>query len=73
MRSLEAGAINSESDKNVYESTSPTENRWFSRFMLGEKRIMGVARRQDEALTADQLLLIGEIAEESWSKSNDEE
>ena len=34
---------------------------------------MGVARRQYEALTVDQLLLIGEIAEEDWSKYNSEE
>ena len=30
-------------------------------------------RRQDKALTVDQLLLIGEISEEDWSKSNSEE
>ena len=30
-------------------------------------------RRKDEALTVDQLLLIGDIAEEDWSKSNSEE
>ena len=34
---------------------------------------MGGEIRQDEALTVDQLLLIGEIAEEDWSKSNYEE
>ena len=32
-----------------------------------------MARIQDEAMTVDQLLLIGEIAEEDWSKSNSEE
>ena len=50
---LEAGAIYSENDKDMYESTAPTASRWFSRFMLGEKRIMVVVRRQDEALTVD--------------------
>ena len=60
--SLEEGAIYSANDKNVYESTATTASRWFSRFMLGAKRRMGVARRQDEALTVNQLLLIGEIA-----------
>ena len=29
--------------------------------------------RQDEVLTVDQILLIGDIAEEDWSKSNSEE
>ena len=32
-----------------------------------------MVRRQDEALTVDQLLFIGDIAEEDWSKSNFEE
>ena len=34
---------------------------------------MGVVRRQDEALKVDQLLLIGDIAEKDWLKSNFEE
>ena len=34
---------------------------------------MVVARSQDKALTVDQILFIGEIAEEEWSKSNYEE
>ena len=41
--------------------------------MLGEKRIMVVVRSQDEVQTVNQLLLIGGIAEEDWSKSNSEE
>ena len=32
-----------------------------------------MTRRQNEALTFDQLLLIGEFSEEDWSKSNYEE
>ena len=36
--SLEAGAIYSEDEKKVYESTNPTANRWFSIFMLVAKR-----------------------------------
>ena len=59
---LEARAICSENDKNVYESTSPIASRWFSRFVMGQKRIMVVVRSQDEALKADQLLLIGDIS-----------
>ena len=64
--SLEAGAIYSENYKNVYESTAPTASICFSIFMMGAKRRMGVVRRQDEALTVDQLLLIGEISKEDW-------
>ena len=44
----------------------------FLNIRSGVKRIMGVVRRQDEALTVDQLLLISGIAEEDWSKSNSE-
>ena len=32
-----------------------------------------MVRRQDEALTVDQLLLIGNIYEKDWVKSNSEE
>ena len=34
---------------------------------------MVVVRIQDEALTVDKLLLIGDISEEDWSNSNSEE
>ena len=71
--SLEAGDIYSENEKKVYESTAPTAGRWFSIFMMGAKRRMGLVRRQGKALTVDQLLLIGEIAEGDWSSSNYEE
>ena len=37
--------------------------------MLGEKRRPGAARSQYEAMTLYQILLIGEIFEEDWSKS----
>ena len=37
------------------------------------KRVMGVMRRQDETMAVDQLLFIGDTAEEDWSKSNYEE
>ena len=46
--SSEAGDIYSENDKNLYESTAPTACRWFSVFMLGAKRRMGVVIRKDE-------------------------
>ena len=41
--------------------------------MMGGKRSMGVVRRQYEALTVDQLLLIGNIAEKYRVNSNHEE
>ena len=44
---LEAGAIYSEIDKKLYESTATTESRLFSRFIMGRKRIMVVVRSQD--------------------------
>ena len=60
-------------DKKVYYYTATIVSIWFSGFILGSERRMGVERSQDEALTADQLLLIGEIAKEDLSKSNYEE
>ena len=43
--SLEAGAIYSANERNVYDSTAPTASIWLSTFMLREKRRMGVMRR----------------------------
>ena len=71
--SSEAGAIYSSNDKNVYKSTSPMTRIWFSIFVLKKKRRIGVLRRKDEALTADQLLLIGNIYEKDSAKLNYEE
>ena len=68
-----AGAIYSSNEKMVYESSAPTASRWFPRFMLGTKRRMGIYRKQDEALTVEQLLSICDIAEEDWNKSQSEE
>ena len=67
---MEEGAIYLENYKKVYDSTATTASRCFSIFLLGETRIMGVVRRQDKALTVDQLLFIGDIDEEDRSKSN---
>ena len=71
--SSKAGEIYSSNDKKVYESTDPTDSRRLSRFMIGRLRRTGVVRRQDEALTVDQLLLIGDIYEKDRVKSNSEE
>ena len=61
---LEAGEIYYDNEKKVYESTAPTSSRWFSRFVLVGKRGMVVVRIRDEALTVDQILLIGYTDEE---------
>ena len=39
----------------------------------GGKQKMVVMRRQDEALTVYQLLLVGDIYEKDWLKSKSEE
>ena len=39
----------------------------------GGKPDNGIGESQDEALTVDQPLLIGEVSEEDWSKSNSDE
>ena len=62
----EAGTIYLENDKTMYDYTATTARIWLSRFMMGENRKMGVVRRKYEALTFNQLLLIGDISEEDW-------
>ena len=57
----------------MYESNDTNATRWFSIFIMGEKRIMGMVRSKEDVLPVDQLLLVAEIAEEYWSKSNSEE
>ena len=68
-----AGSIYASYDKKMYESQAPTASKWFSRFMLGTKRRMGVIRKQDEALTVDQLNAIMELGEKDWRKSKCDE
>ena len=68
-----AGSIYASYDKKMYESQAPTASKWFSRFMLGTKRRMGVIRKQDEALTVDQLNTIMELGEKDWRKSKCDE
>ena len=41
--------------------------------MMGSKHRMGVIIRQDKALKIDHLILIGDIADKYWLKSNYEE
>ena len=68
-----AGYIYASYDKKMYESQAPTALKWFSRFMLGTKRRMGVIRKQDKALTVDQLKVIMELGEQDWRKSKGDE
>ena len=67
------GAIYSSNDRKVCESSAPTTSQWFPIFMLGVKRRMGIVRKQDEALTVDQLMAICEITKVDWNKSKSEE
>lgn len=60
-------------EKKLYASHSPLASKWFPRFMLGAKRRMGVIRKQDEALTVQQLLGMLELAEQDWQESNCQE
>ena len=53
-------------NKKMYETDCKTRSRWFSAFLLGAKKRMGVIRKQNEALASKQLLAILEVAEESW-------
>ena len=64
-----AGSIWSGDERKLYGTSAPTASKWFSRFMLGAKRRMGVIRRQNEALTVPQLLGILRIGEEDWQES----
>ena len=57
-------------NKKMYGTKCVTRSRWFSAFLLGAKRRMGVVRVQDEAITTRQVVGVLEIAEEEW---NDEE
>ena len=66
-------AIYSTHDTKVYSTSSPTASRWFSRFMLGSKRRMGIMRKQNEALTVEQLMAVCELAEKDWRTSQSEE
>ncbi len=52
--------------KKMYATQVLTRCRWFTAFLLGAKKRMGVIRKQDEALTIKQLLLLLEIADEEW-------
>lgn len=52
--------------KTMRTSTVPTRSRWFERFCLGMKRRMGVIRKQDEALSSEQVKAILVVAEELW-------
>ena len=65
------GSIFTSDNKKMYLSDGPGESRWFSAFLLGLKRRIGVIRKQDEPLSIDQLLVALEIAEEIWMESAD--
>ena len=69
--SEEDGTLFAADDKTMFASTSPTRSKWFQRFLLGVKRRMGVIRKQDEALSSEQVLAILESGEYAWEATKD--
>lgn len=65
----EGGSIFASDNRKLYVADGSTRSRWFSSFILGAKRRMGIIRKQDEALTIAQLLLLLEVAEEMWREA----
>lgn len=67
----EEESIYAADNKKMYATSCPTRSRWFSAFLLGAKKRMGVIRKQDEALTVKQLLALLDIAEQDWQAATD--
>ena len=57
-------------DKTMHASGAPTRTKWFQRFVLGVKRRMGVMRKQDEALTSEQVKALQELGEHMWERAD---
>ena len=47
-------------------------SKWFPRFMLGAKQRMGIIRKQNEALTVEQMMGCLQIAEDDLEKARTE-
>jgi hypothetical protein len=62
-------SIFSADNKKMYETECVTRSRWFTAFLLGAKKRMGVTRKQNEALMSSQLLALLEVIEEDWIAS----
>jgi hypothetical protein len=62
-------SIFSADNKKMYETECVTRSRWFTAFLLGAKKRMGVTRKQNEALSSKQLLALLEVIEEDWRKT----
>ena len=65
----EDGTVFASDDKTMHVCESPTRSKWFQRFVLGVKRRMGVIRKQDEAITSEQMKALLEVGEELWKKA----
>ena len=54
-------------DRTMHACDAPTRTKWFQRFVLGVKRRMGVVRKQDEAITSEQMMALLELGEHLWN------
>ena len=53
----------------AFISGSPTDQRWFHRFVQGTKLRMGEVRFQNKALTLEQVLGLGDMLDVTWNCS----
>ena len=53
----------------AFISGSPTDQRWFHRFVQGMKLRMGEVRFQNEALTSKQVLGLSAMLDDAWNRS----
>lgn len=65
----EEGTVFASDDRTMHSCESPTRSKWFQRFVLGVKRRMGVVRKQDEAITSEQMKALLDVGEYLWSKA----
>lgn len=63
-------SIYASDEKTMHASASPTRTKWFQRFVLGVKRRMGVMRKQDEALSSEQVIALQEVGEHMWTRAD---
>ena len=65
----EDGAVFASDDKTMHACEAPTRSKWFQRFVMGVKKRMGVTRKQDEALTSEQLRALQELGDLLWERA----
>ena len=65
----EEGSVFASDDRTMHACDAPTRTKWFQRFVLGVKRRMGVVRKQDEAITSEQMRALLELGEHLWKEA----